>query len=134
MPEPTPPSVPAVATDGAWLRCIECSHDHPPFESVRYTCEQCGALLEVRYGDYPTFEEFQGDGVWRYAAALPFDESGPHRAPSGGDATGPVSLPEGDTGPAGSPPLGAWCGPLSSNGSAAAYRHTPSPSNSSNVG
>ncbi|PSQ32609.1 threonine synthase [Halobacteriales archaeon SW_12_69_24] len=97
MPEPRPPSVPAVATDGAWLRCIECSHDHPPFESVRYICEQCGALLEVRYGDYPTFEEFDGDGVWRYAAALPFDESGPHRAPSGGDATGPVSLPEGDT-------------------------------------
>jgi threonine synthase len=80
---PPTPSVPAVASDGVWLRCIECGHDHPPFESVVYTCQDCGALLEVRYAEYPTFEAFAGDGVWRYGAALPFDDG--------------VSLPEGDT-------------------------------------
>jgi threonine synthase len=80
---PPTPSVPAVASDGVWLRCIECGHDHPPFESVVYTCQDCGALLEVRYANYPTFEDFAGDGVWRYGAALPFDDG--------------VSLPEGDT-------------------------------------
>jgi threonine synthase len=80
---PGAPPVPSVATDGVWLRCIECNHDHPPFESVLYTCEDCGALMEVRYDEYPTFDEFEGDGVWRYAAALPFQAG--------------VSLSEGDT-------------------------------------
>ena len=90
--------MPAVATAGVWLRCIECGHDHPPFESAVYTCRQCGALLEVRYAAYPTFDDFEGDGVWRYAAALPFADGGPPGVPNGGgDAAGVVSLPEGDT-------------------------------------
>jgi len=76
------PAAPAVAEDGVWLACIECGDVYAPFEDVRYTCD-CGGLLEARYADLPTFEDFEGRGVWRYAAALPF-ESG-------------VSLPEGDT-------------------------------------
>ena len=74
--------VPSSATDGVWLSCIECGDTYAPFEAVRYTCD-CDGLLEVRYADLPTFEDFEGRGVWRYSAALPF-ESG-------------VSLPEGDT-------------------------------------
>ncbi|PSQ35244.1 threonine synthase, partial [Halobacteriales archaeon QS_9_70_65] len=54
-----------------------------PFDAVRYTCGECGGLLEVRYGSHPTFDEFEGSGVWRYDAALPFDSG--------------VTLPEGDT-------------------------------------
>ena len=76
---------PAVATDGVWLACIECGETFPPFADVRYTCDDCEGLLEVRYADLPTWADFQEDrrGVWRYAAALPFEEG--------------VSLPEGDT-------------------------------------
>jgi threonine synthase len=80
---PDAPRVPEAAADGVWLRCIECGHDHAPFAEIRYTCAECGGLLEARYDAYPTFAEFEGEGVWRYDAALPF-ESG-------------VSLPEGDT-------------------------------------
>ena len=80
---PDTPEVPAAATDGVWLRCIGCGHDHAPFDAVRYTCGECGGLLEVRYGSHPTFDEFEGSGVWRYDAALPFDSG--------------VTLPEGDT-------------------------------------
>jgi threonine synthase len=50
---------------------------------VRYTCDDCDGLLEVRYAEHPTFDDFRGDGVWRYADALPFDEG--------------ISLPEGAT-------------------------------------
>jgi threonine synthase len=75
--------VPEVADDGVWLACIECGETFAPFEDVIYTCAECDGLLEVRYDRYPTFDEFEGRGVWRYAAALPFDEG--------------VSLPEGDT-------------------------------------
>ncbi|PSQ02649.1 threonine synthase, partial [Halobacteriales archaeon QS_5_70_17] len=92
--------VPGVADGGVWLTCIECGETFPPFEDVIYTCEGCGGLLEVRYDRYPTFEDFaeggaatsgtvsrtvggECRGVWRYAAALPFEEG--------------VSLPEGDT-------------------------------------
>ena len=73
------------AADGAWLTCIECGETFPPFEEVRYTCDDCDGLLEVRYADLPTWADFRDDrrGVWRYAAALPFEEG--------------VSLPEGDT-------------------------------------
>ncbi|MGA9401786.1 threonine synthase, partial [Haladaptatus sp.] len=43
----------------------------------------CDGLLEVRYADHPTFDDFDGHGVWRYADALPV-ESG-------------VSIEEGNT-------------------------------------
>ncbi|MDZ7745172.1 MAG: threonine synthase [Halobacteriales archaeon] len=77
---PTPPE----GADDVWLHCIECSHTLPPFDDVVFTCPECDGLLEVRYADYPTFDDFSGDErVWRYSAALPFE-------------TG-VSLPEGGT-------------------------------------
>jgi threonine synthase len=75
---------PAVADDGVWLECIACGEQFGPFDDIRYTCDDCDGLLEVRYADPPTFEDFSGERtVWRYAAALPFDEG--------------VSLPEGGT-------------------------------------
>ncbi|MEF8825440.1 MAG: threonine synthase [Halapricum sp.] len=79
--------VPDVADDGVWLTCIECGETFEPFEGIRYTCDDCGGLLEVRYATLPTFEDFESegvaDGVWRYRTALPFEEG--------------VSLPEGGT-------------------------------------
>ncbi|MFB6166441.1 MAG: pyridoxal-phosphate dependent enzyme, partial [Haloarculaceae archaeon] len=75
--------VPAAADDGVWLACIECGETLPPFEEIVYTCPDCGGLLEARYADPAGFDDFEGRGVWRYSAALPF-----HRG---------VSLPEGDT-------------------------------------
>ena len=80
---PENPEAPDVATDGVWLHCIECGHEHAPFADIIYTCEECGGLLEARYDSYPTFDAFEGRGVWRYDAALPFDEG--------------VTLPEGAT-------------------------------------
>ncbi len=79
------PDPPESAAEGVWLACIECGATFAPFEAVRYTCDDCDGLLEVRYADLPTFEEFEGRklGVWRYADALPFDEG--------------VSIDEGDT-------------------------------------
>ncbi len=74
---------PASAVDGVWLACIECSETYAPFESVRYTCDACGGLLEVRYADPPALTDFSGNGVWRYASALPLTEG--------------VSIQEGDT-------------------------------------
>jgi threonine synthase len=74
---------PAAADDGVWLTCIECGEAFAPFDEVRYTCDSCDGLLEVRYADLPTWDDFEGTGVWRYAPALPFDSG--------------VSLPEGDT-------------------------------------
>jgi threonine synthase len=74
---------PTVAQAGVWLACIECEETFAPFAEVIYRCGECGGLLEARYEHYPDFAEFSGRGVWRYAAALPFE-------------TG-VSLPEGDT-------------------------------------
>ena len=76
---------PPVATDGVWLTCIECGEDFAPFDAVRYTCDECDSLLEARYADLPTWDDFegQGRGVWRYHDALPFDVG--------------VTLPEGDT-------------------------------------
>ena len=74
---------PPAAEDGVWLACIECGEQFAPFDSIRYTCDDCDGLLEVRYADPPTFDDFEGRGVWRYADALPFDEG--------------VSLPEGAT-------------------------------------
>ncbi len=65
---------PAEAVDGVWLECIECGETYAPFEDVRYTCDECDGLLEVRYTDPATFEEFEGEGVWRYSAALPLEE------------------------------------------------------------
>ena len=64
---------PAEATDGVWLECIECGETYAPFEEVRYTCGECDGLLEVRYAEPPTFAEFSGEGVWRYAETLPLD-------------------------------------------------------------
>jgi threonine synthase len=72
-----------VADDGVWLACIACGETFAPFDAIRYTCDHCDGLLEVRYADPPTFDDFEGRGVWRYADALPFEEG--------------VSLPEGDT-------------------------------------
>ncbi|SFC25881.1 threonine synthase [Halobiforma haloterrestris] len=68
------PTVPGVADDGVWLECIACGDTFAPFEDVRYTCDECDGLLEVRYADLPTFEDFSGRGVWRYADALPLSE------------------------------------------------------------
>jgi threonine synthase len=87
LDEPTPDA----AADGVWLTCIECGETFAPFDAVRYTCDDCDGLLEVRYADLPTFDDFGGGGspesgpygVWRYSAALPFEEG--------------VSLPEGGT-------------------------------------
>jgi threonine synthase len=78
-------SSPDDAVDGTWLECIACGETFAPFSAIRYTCDECNGLLEVRYAEPASWSDFegQGDGVWRYAAALPF-ESG-------------VSLPEGDT-------------------------------------
>jgi threonine synthase len=76
-------STPETASDGVWLACIECGDTFPPFDAVRYTCDACDGLLEVRYADLPTFADFDGRSVWRYADALPLPEG--------------VSLPEGDT-------------------------------------
>ncbi|MFC6753462.1 threonine synthase, partial [Halorubrum tibetense] len=85
------PDVPACADDGTWLACIACGETFAPFEDVRYTCDECDGLLEVRYDDPPTFDEFGAGastsgpdrGVWRYREALPFDLG--------------VTLPEGGT-------------------------------------
>ncbi|WP_058367580.1 threonine synthase [Haloparvum sedimenti] len=85
------PEAPDCAADGAWLACIECGATFAPFEDVRYTCDDCDGLLEVRYADPPTFDGFGAGadtegperGVWRYREALPFDLG--------------VTLPEGDT-------------------------------------
>ena len=77
------PVAPEDAVDGMWLECIDCGETFAPFEAVRYTCDDCDELLEVHYADLPTWDDFGGDGVWRYSAALPFDEG--------------VSIPEGST-------------------------------------
>jgi len=64
------------AEGGAWLACIDCDWTGPPFEEVRYRCPECASLLEVRYADHPTLEDFADStdrGVWRYADALPVD-------------------------------------------------------------
>ena len=74
---------PSCADDGVWLTCIECGETFAAVQEIRYTCDDCDGLLEVRYDDLPTWDDFAGTGVWRYAAALPFDEG--------------VSLPEGAT-------------------------------------
>jgi len=74
---------PADATDGVWLACIECGETDPAFDAVRYQCPECDGLLEVRYETYPTFADFEGEGVWRYRDALPVEQS--------------VSIQEGDT-------------------------------------
>ncbi|MFB6132933.1 MAG: pyridoxal-phosphate dependent enzyme, partial [Halanaeroarchaeum sp.] len=75
--------VPDVAEDGVWLACIECGATYAPFEDVIYECATCGGLLEARYDEYATFDDFEGKGVWRYAPALPVD--------------GSVSISEGNT-------------------------------------
>lgn len=75
--------VPDEAEDGVWLACIECGETYAPFEDVIYECASCGSLLEARYAEYPGFDAFAGEGVWRYADALPVE--------------GSVSIDEGDT-------------------------------------
>ncbi|WP_255151730.1 threonine synthase [Halorarius halobius] len=80
---PDDPDPPDCADDGVWLTCIDCGHDVAPFDDIVYTCPECDALLEARYDSHPTFDAFEGSGVWRYSAALPFE-------------TG-VTLPEGAT-------------------------------------
>ncbi|AGB15048.1 threonine synthase [Halovivax ruber XH-70] len=68
-----PPSAPTAAREGVWLACIECGEASPPFDAIRYTCDDCGGLLEVRYAEPVGFDAFAGEGVWRYADALPLD-------------------------------------------------------------
>ena len=80
---PAQPAPACANDDGVWLECIECGEQFGPFEDIRYTCDDCDGLLEVRYADPPTFDEFEGRGVWRYNAGLPFEVG--------------VTLPEGDT-------------------------------------
>jgi threonine synthase len=75
--------VPDVAEDGVWLASIEGGSPLPPFDDVVYRCPETDGLLEVRYADHPTFDDFSGCGVWRYADALPLDSG--------------VSIQEGDT-------------------------------------
>ncbi|MFW5948464.1 MAG: threonine synthase, partial [Halolamina sp.] len=84
--------------DDCWLACIDCGATYPPFAAVRYSCGDCGSLLEVRYAELPDWGDFAGRGVWRYAAALPFDtgRTGPIDTSHSADSSG-VSLPEGDT-------------------------------------
>ena len=77
------PAPPASATEGTWLTCVECGETFPPFDAVRYRCDTCDGLLELRYAEPAGFADFDGRGVWRYRAALPVDSG--------------VSLPEGDT-------------------------------------
>jgi threonine synthase len=77
------PTAPDDVAGDVWLECIECGETFAPFADIRYTCDDCDGLLEVRYANPPTFDDFEGRGVWRYAAALPFEEG--------------VSLPEGAT-------------------------------------
>jgi len=94
--------VPPEADDGVWLACIECGEHFAPFDEIRYTCDDCDGLLEVRYADLPTFEDFEGEGsgVWRYHEALPFDvgvtlpegNTPLHRVPGIEEATGVESL------------------------------------------
>jgi threonine synthase len=74
---------PDCADDGTWLACVECGRALAPFADVVYRCPDCDGLLEARYADYPTFADFSGRGVWRYADALPFEAG--------------VSIREGDT-------------------------------------
>ena len=64
---------PDLADEGVWLECIETGEQYAPFEEVRYRSD-AGALLEVRYADLPTFEEFEGEGVWRYRESLPVEQ------------------------------------------------------------
>ncbi|MFC6992956.1 threonine synthase [Haladaptatus sp. GCM10025707] len=77
------PEVPDVADDGVWLACIECGEAHAPFDDILYTCPECDGLLEARYDEYPTFDDFSGRGVWRYSATMPVEMG--------------VTLQEGDT-------------------------------------
>jgi len=64
---------PPEAEDGVWLSCIDCDHTLAPFDDVVFTCPECDGLLEVRYADLPTFDDFEGTGVWRYDDALPVE-------------------------------------------------------------
>ncbi|MGA9401612.1 MAG: threonine synthase, partial [Haladaptatus sp.] len=66
-------SAPDSADDGVWLACIDCEWTGAPFDEIRYRCPDCDGLLEVRYADHPTFDDFDGHGVWRYADALPVE-------------------------------------------------------------
>jgi threonine synthase len=66
------PDEPAPEADrGVWLACVACGHTVAPFDDVVYRCPDCDGLLEARYADYPTWSDFSGRGVWRYADALP---------------------------------------------------------------
>ena len=67
-------AVPEEAEDGVWLACIECGETFAPFAEPTYECAACGSLLEVRYDEYHDFDGLTGEGVWRYADALPVGE------------------------------------------------------------
>lgn len=65
------PDPPPEADRGSWLTCVACGATYATFAEPRYRCADCDGLLEVRYATYPTMADFAGEGVWRYADALP---------------------------------------------------------------
>ncbi len=59
--------------ENMWLECIRC-HKKFPWNTVIYTCDQCGALLDVKYRfEEPNPESWRGKpfSVWRYENFLP---------------------------------------------------------------
>ncbi|MEM4546703.1 MAG: threonine synthase [Nitrososphaerota archaeon] len=55
-----------------WLECIRC-HKIFPWDTVIYTCDRCGALLDVKYQfEEPNPEKWKKPlSVWRYEDFLP---------------------------------------------------------------
>lgn len=55
-----------------WLECIRC-HKKFPWDTVIYTCDRCGALLDVKYHfEEPNPEKWKKPlSVWRYEDFLP---------------------------------------------------------------
>ena len=72
------------------VECIRCGASYPKDE-VAYTCSKCGGLLNISY-DYAKIDKdrivnAKGEGVWKYAVLLPFDEH----------TIKPVTINEGNT-------------------------------------
>lgn len=59
------------------LACTECQKEYSP-ERMIYSCEDCGAPLEIDYGSQLASSNLfktEGDSIWRYKEALPVDPS-----------------------------------------------------------